>query len=326
MYTSTGGLFGKIIGYGIAAGCYAVLGYFTFFFAHRAFTELWHHGYLPVAALAERPEFNLVLRFFLENSGPSVPIDADRIDFNLFLRFVTAPLVFLLMIIASGIAVELLATERAKDTLSSLIATPLTGRDILHGKLLASLWRLRAIVITILALWTLGLILGAVHPIGYIAAVFTLVSSTAYFLAAGFQSGLQIQDHASAASRSMGLVILPIGSGILPFILPTAFSSIIWGAASTPLVTWLSLVSYREVSYAWRYATYPLFHWLGMNTSEGALMVVLTCLIGIVAPAAVARWIWNHSIANFDRLVGRPVKDEREAAPRPVLAVSATAT
>src|SRR5262249_32725272 len=162
------------------------------------------------------------------------------------------------------------------------IATPLSEYDILRGKLLASLWRLRAIGVTILALWTLGLLFGAVHPIGYIAALLTLASSTAYFLVAGLQSGLRIQDHASAASRSMGLVILPVGSGVLPFILPTGFSSIVWGTASTPLVAWLSLVSYREVSCAWRYATYPLFQWVGVNTNEGAITVLLTCLVGIV--------------------------------------------
>ena len=87
-----------------------------------------------MAATAERPEFNVFRRFFLDPSGPTVPVDAARTDFNLFLRIATAFIVFVLSLVAAGIAVELISTERAKDTWSSLIATPLSARQILLGK------------------------------------------------------------------------------------------------------------------------------------------------------------------------------------------------
>jgi hypothetical protein len=60
--------------------------------------------------------------------------------------------------------------------------------------------------------------------------------------------------------------------------------------------------------------------WVGISTGEGPLWVALACLIGIIAPALWGRWIWLYSVANFDRLIGRPWKD------KPVVAVSVAAT
>jgi ABC-type Na+ efflux pump permease subunit len=326
MYTSRGGLVGKLIGYSIVIACYAALGYFTFFFASRALVELWHHGYTAGSSSAGKPELNLVLRFFIEHSGPGIPIDAARIDFNLFLRLISAPLMFVLMLITSGTAVETLASERAKDTWSSLIMTPLTARDILRAKLLASVWRLRGIGITLVFLWTLGLIAGAVHPIGYIAIVLTLVSSTLFYLVAGQLVALRVEDQATASGRILLLVIFPICSGLLPFFAKATLGSIAWGVASTPLVSCLAFVSYREVSCAWQSAVYPPLEWVGMNSGDGSLVVVMTCVLGIIGPALGARLIWNHCIANFDRLIGRPTREEHKAAVPRVRAVPATAT
>jgi ABC-type transport system involved in multi-copper enzyme maturation permease subunit len=326
MYTTRGGVVAKIFGYVIVIGCYAALGYFTFFFASRALVELWHHGYTAVSPSSGKPELNLVLRFFMEQSGPGIPIDAARIDFNLFLRLISAPLMFVLMLITSGTAVETLASERSKGTWSSLIMTPLTARDILRGKLLASIWRLRGIGITFLSLWTLGLISGAVHPIGYVAIILTLLSSTAFYLVVGQQVALQVEDQATASGRIMLVVVFPILSGLLPFFAPAAIGSIAWGVASTPLVSCLAFVSYREVSCAWQRAVYPPLEWVGLNSGDGCLVVILTCVIGIVGPALGARWIWNYCMANFDRLVGRPTREEQKATVPRLLAVPATAT
>jgi ABC-type Na+ efflux pump permease subunit len=326
MYTSRGGILCQLTGFGIAAGVYAGLGYVTFFFARRAFVELWHHGYLAVSSTTARPELNLILRFFLDASGPNVPVDAARIDFNLFLRYATGPILFLIALICSSTAAQVLATERAKDTWNSLIATPLSGRDILLGKLRAALWRLRGIGITILTLWTLGLVTGAVHPLGYLAAILTLATSSGFYLVAGLLAALKTADHATAAVRGLGLVAIPISSAFLPFFLPAAVASIAWGFASTPLIAWISLVTYREASVAWQSPIYPLFQWVGFNWGDGTLMVVLTCAVAIIAPALLGHWLWTYCVANFDRMVGRPCRDVPIAAESRVRVVPAPAT
>ena len=86
----------------ISLGIYGILAFVTYFFGRPALIEVWHHGYRSGIAGAERPEWNIVIRFFM--SGPDVNPLADpaRTEFNLFLRFITTPIVFLVTMIAAG--------------------------------------------------------------------------------------------------------------------------------------------------------------------------------------------------------------------------------
>ena len=143
MTTSRAGLLGKAVGLVISLGIYGTLGYVTYFFGRPALIEVWHHGYRSGITSAERPEWNILIRFFM--SGPDVnpPVDVARTEFNVFLRYLTTPIVFLVTMIAAGNAAEGIVSERARETWDSLIATPLSARDILRSKMLAALWRMR---------------------------------------------------------------------------------------------------------------------------------------------------------------------------------------
>ena len=81
----------------------------------------------------------------------------------------------------------------------------------------------------------------------------------------------------------------------------------ILGAGSPPFVSFLSLVSYRDVRNALQYAAYPLLQWIHLATGDGTLPVVATCLLGIIIPAVTGSYFWRISVSNFDRLIGRPV-------------------
>ena len=121
---------------------YASLGYVTFFFGRPALAELWHHGYTAGVTTTQRPEWNLITRFFMSDYGVHPPADIARTEFNQFLRCVTVPMMFFVPMMASSIAAAGIATERVRETWSSLIATPLTARDILRGKILSALWQM----------------------------------------------------------------------------------------------------------------------------------------------------------------------------------------
>jgi len=66
------------------------------------------------------------------------------------------------------------AAERERDTWLGLIATPLPGREILKGKILGSIWRMRGVAFLMPALWSVGLLSGSLHPLGFLAAVVLL--------------------------------------------------------------------------------------------------------------------------------------------------------
>jgi ABC-type Na+ efflux pump permease subunit len=318
--TSRASLLGNALGGLINLGIFCALGYVTFFFAYPALIEVWRYGFRAGITTAESPDWNIMIRFFMTGYGVNPPADVARADFNIFLRFVTTPLTFLITLIAAGMASETIISERTRETWSSLIATPLAARDILRSKLLATLWRMRLTLATLLALWTLGLGAGAIHPFGFIVAVVVTAAWTWFFLVFGMYVALAAEDMAASTSRTLGLMFLTAGTLALPFLVPARWSSVGLGAGSPPFVVWLSLVSYRDVRAAGRYAVYPHLQWIHLTTGEGPLAVAATCLIGIVVPAACGYYVWRNALFQFDRLIGRPFRSAKTADERIALA------
>jgi hypothetical protein len=308
MHTARGNLLLNAVGSLINLTCLAALGYATYYFAKPAVLEVWQHGYAPAVSSGARPEFNLFVRMFLPGGSAHEPVDVARTAFNLFLRYVTATIAFLLTLIAAGAAADVLARERAKQTWTSLLATPLTGRDILRAALRAAAWRLRELLTVVWGLWTIGLIAGAIHPLGYLVAMMELAATTWFFVAFGALGAIRAQDASTAHGLAVGLPMVLIGSATLPFLLPGRLSSALLGAGSPPFVIWLSLLSYRDVQTALSHSSYPHLQWIGIGTGEGPLRVLAACLIGIVAAALGGWWVWRYALAHFDRLVGRPWK------------------
>lgn len=306
MATSRVGFLSWIFSQILILGIYMALGYVTYFFGRPAFVELWHQGYTAGLTTAERPELNLVIRFFMPDYGVKPPVDIARTEFNILLRTITGTMMFFIPVMAATTAAAGIASERAKETWSSLIATPLTARDILRSKMLAALWQMRSILITALVLWTIGLIAGAIHPLGYLAVVLELVATTWFFLARGTLASVQAKDLPTATGQSTRLAMLLILSAAVPSLLPARLNSVLLGAGSSPFVSYLSLVSYRDVRAALHYTAYPPLQWIKIATGEGALWVVATCLIAIIAQALGGVYYWRYVNAHFDRLVDRP--------------------
>jgi ABC-type transport system involved in multi-copper enzyme maturation permease subunit len=288
----------------------AAIAYPTWFYGWPALVEAAHHGYSSGATGAERPEFNLLTRFF-GPAGPSPATDQMRIDFNIFLRFVTVSLAFFVGLAAAGAGAEAIATERARETWSSLIATPLSASDILRQKMLTSFWRFRLSFATLILLWTLGLLAGAIHPLGILLSLLGLCSSTWCLVGWGILCALRAKNSAAASNPALSLALmLLLGSAALPFFLPARFSTVLMGFGSPPFLLWLTQFSYRDLSNLWHYPAYPHLDWIGIYTKEGPLEVAATCLLGILAPALSGIVVWRYATAHFDRLVGRPWKAE----------------
>jgi hypothetical protein len=249
-----------------------------------------------------------MIRFFMPGAEFNPPADFARTEFNLYLRFITTPLFFLITLVASGMAAESMISERTRETWDSLIATPLTARDILRSNMLATLWRMRVLLATLLVLWTIGLITGSLHPAGYLCSLLVVAAWTWLMLVYGTSTSIVTKDKAEPNVRFMGLFFVTCGTLALPYLFPRMLGSVLLGVGSPPFVAWLSLVSYRDVRNAFHYPIYPALQWMHIETGESALWVVATCLIGIVFPTLWGLYLWRAALANFDRLIGRPCK------------------
>jgi ABC-type transport system involved in multi-copper enzyme maturation permease subunit len=311
-YTTRDSVFAKLVGLIISIGALGTLAYVTYFFARPALIEVWNHGYSSGATTEERPEMNLIVRFFVPAVGGfNEPVDLARTEFNLFLRHATSTIGFFVTLMAMGFAAEVVTTERRRETWDSLLATPLTGRDMARTQLVAAVWRLRWIFGTLFVLWATGLIAGAIHPLGFVIPLLEMAASTWFLIALGIMAALRSKE--VVAGMTPLLVLAMVGSIALPWLPLGRFSSVLLGTASAPFLEWLSLMSYRDVRAAAHYSTYPPLAWIGIHTGEGPLRAVATCLLGIVAPALAGVYVWRNVIADFDRLVGRPWKDPKAA-------------
>jgi hypothetical protein len=214
------------------------------------------------------------------------------------------------MLMTGGVAAEAIASERAKETWDSLITTSLGAHEILRSKMLASFWRLRGLVGTLLVLWTIGLVAGAVHPVAYVTSLLVTAASMWLMLAFGMLASVKARDMASATNQTLWPALLMASSGALPFLLPARCSSVLLGASSAPFVSFLSLMSYRDFRNAFHYPVSPLLQWMMISTGEGPLSIAATCLVAIMLSAVGGFYLWRYTAAHFDRLIGRPFMNE----------------
>ncbi|MFI5461163.1 MAG: ABC transporter permease [Isosphaerales bacterium] len=309
-YTTRGNSVLKSLGVLVNLGLVAALACATYFFARPAVVEVWRHGYGSGVTSNARPEFNLFVRMFVPGGAVNQPPDLGRTEFNLFLRYVTSSITLLLTLIIAESAAETISVERRKETWNSLLATPMSARAIVRSAVLATVWRVRQPIAVLGVLWTIGLLAGAIHPLGYLLAILNLAVSVGLFTVWGVRASVRARGQAAAAGQSLNLPFLCLLFLALPFLLSARFNSVLLGAGSNAFVGWLSLVSYRDVRAALHYAAYPPLEWVGIGTGEGPLWAFAACVLGIVAPAVGGWWAWRSTIAHFDRLVGRPWRAE----------------
>jgi hypothetical protein len=237
----------------------------------------------------------------------SLDHDSARVELNTVIRVVTGLLWFSLALVAAGFAAEGIAQERARDTWLGVIATPLTGREILHAKAFGAVWRLRSLLALIGLVWALGLAAGALHPLGVVAAQLVLVVSTWALVALGTYASLVSKDQEGASNRTMLPVLVLVFSPLAALASPW-LATVLLGAVSPPFLGWLALFSYRDLRGAVEHGAWSSTAMMGMETGEGVARVLAAYLTGIVGLAALGVVCRMRAEARFDEAVGRPVR------------------
>jgi ABC-type Na+ efflux pump permease subunit len=291
------------------------------------FGELWARGYGAGPGGAEKLEMQPLVRLVLsiKETPPPLADGMIRVDFNAAMRQLSGILTMLYAIVLAGFAAEGISYERTRDTLSGLLTTPLTGLEILRSKALGALWRARWVSYFLVAFWSLGLASGALHPLGYLAALLSLALTIWFCLSVGIYGSLV----ATSAKDVAGWVTMPVAvmifSGLVPLMLPSSMTTLFAGFASPAWVSYLSLLSYEDVRDASMSGPYPPLSALGVASGERFAALAATCLAGWTLLGVTAFLLTRASIRDFDRHVGRPTRPA-EAVPSfettPVLEVA----
>jgi hypothetical protein len=294
---------GSLVGIGVLA-----LG--TSWFALPAFAELAERGYGATREGFRMPEGNPLARVLIGKllipAGAAAPGQA-RLEFNAALRQFTALLVMLYVVMVSGTVAMSVILEYERDTWHGLIATSLTGWEILRAKMLAAIWRARGAALTLISLWAVGLLAGAVHPLGFLNAVAGLSAIGAFYAAFGVALVLRIGER-----RQTNLVIILLILCLLPLsalaILVPSRASILLGTCSTPFVIWSSLFSYEDVWSVVHSGVLPELGATSIKPGTSARMVLAACWLATIAHAVGAFFLTRSICRRFDSLAGRPVR------------------
>ncbi len=294
-----------------------LLAYVTSWFALPAFAELAARGYGAAPEGLTMPELSPLARVLIGKLGkPSIGLTPGqaRLEFNIVLRHATVVLDYLYVLIIAGMAAEGVATEKERGTWLGLIATPLSGWEILRAKMLGAFWRARVLSLVMVGLWTVGLLTGAVHPLGFVAAMAGLGVSSWLCVAGGTYASLWSPDRKEATARIIPpMMLLPISALVL--FLPPGWSSVLMAAGSMPFLVWASLLSYEDAAAALRTGAFPQLAASNLRTGEGAGRVLAAVLIGLTGQAIAAALLTRAARRGFDTAVGRPRRPETPHPP-----------
>ena len=284
------------------------IGLGTYWFAGPAFRELLARGYGPGPEGVHAPEITPFAMAIIRGSSQGPPPGEARVEFNAVLKEFTPAWVLFYVLALAGYAAEGMAVERARDTLPGLIATPLTGREILRAKMLGAAWRARKILMMPLGLWAIGLLAGALHPLGLLSAMVALGMATWFLVALGTYQSLRAKDPGKATGRTILPVMLLLFGPLVVLTVPGAAPL---QATSSVFHTWLSLASYEDVRDLLRSGVYPPLARLGVRTAGGSLAVLVAYLVALVAQGIAAVLLIRAAYRGFDAAVGRPTRGPR---------------
>jgi hypothetical protein len=192
----------------------AVLG--TLVASWRAFGELWEHGYAW-----ENDQFY-----------------EQRMMLNLALRVGGALLTGIWLLWLSSQTAAGISSEREQDTWNSLLATPLDRSEILRGKMLGPVRATAHCGVTLGALWLIGCVVGAVHPLGLLNAIVMVLIMVWFATALGTFLSLKSKTTWKARMWTQGILIAPHVCCQLP--IPSVLA-----------LVGFSLWSYAEIHAVW---------------------------------------------------------------------------
>jgi ABC-type transport system involved in multi-copper enzyme maturation permease subunit len=183
--------------------------------------------------------------------------------------------VLLILSVASAAAVSL-TSEREQDTWTSLSGTLLSGREIVWGKIRGAVWSSWRLVLALAIMGLVGLLAGAIFPLGL------LLAASGLFVFCGFTAalGVWISLRARNSTRALFTTIfwLMVFNGGYLILIPGALrESDLACAWVMPYMQWLSLISYPDAS---RFFAGEPFEVPGFAGSHGldALVAVLVAL------------------------------------------------
>ncbi len=200
-------------------------------------------------------------------------------------------MLLLLAVNASG----LITNEKERDCWLSLLATPLTGQEILQGKTLGNLYSVRWLLFVLAFAWMLGVLLDPILILPAIAVLFTLLLLAWYATNLGLYFSLRSQT----SMRSMGATLATLfffGGGYLMCCCPIMQRSggdegmLLLLAPCIPTLLFYGVAVFTET---------------GMFGGGAESTLPVAYALGLLLYSFAGAWLYWAATGEFDSLSGR---------------------
>ena len=246
------------------------------------------------ACFAGIPAFQEVLDY-----GYGTGNQSARNNLSGGLRVLTACLYVLTALLLGAAAATGITMEREKDAWTSLTVTPLEGQEILTGKILGALWRVRGMLAALLFVWLIGLICGAVHPLGFLLAIVAIAINLTFIAVLGTYLSLRSKSSARAIAATIAILVF-LNGGYLFCCTPAMNGpgSILFTAGVTPLIVTAAPFSFSDLEEFFR---------LRYNAYEPSrTTLVMTGVLSLAFYGVSAFALLHACLSRFDTEVDRP--------------------
>lgn len=250
------------------------------------------------------PAFGQLFGLQTHGGGAGEP----RLVLNGALRESSTFLFMLLLLSVASAAAVSLTSEREQDTWTSLSGTLLTSREIVSAKIRGAVWSSKRLVLALLIMWTIGLLTGAIFPLGVLAAVAGLFVFCLFTAALGVRISLVVTN--STRALFWTIFVMLFLNAVYLVLLPSSWrTSDLAFAGMMPYMEWASLVSYPD---AFRLFSGDRFKVEGTSVPHGpeTLVAYLIALLGYGAGTLI---LGRSALKSFDKAVDRPRRTQGEA-------------
>ncbi|WP_420841930.1 ABC transporter permease [Fimbriiglobus ruber] len=207
---------------------------------------------------------------------------------NNVLKVLVVAVVLVVALVTGVRAAGAVARERQGQTIDALLVLPVNRQEILLAKWLAPFFWVRYPLLGLLGCATVALLLGGVHPLGYIATVVYVVGLLAFFVTLGLWLSVRCRSATRATVYfivwSLSLVFLPVV--LTPFGEMFGFDNVT-ARFSPPVTLWYGLFGWSQFNNDYEYETC----WIS----------ILTCTAAGVVLAGMAWVLWVSAVRTFER-------------------------
>ncbi len=237
------------------------------------------------------PAFQEVLDYGYGSGGSQ----SARNALSMAVRVLTVCLYLLTATLLGAGAATGITMERERDAWTSLTVTALEGHEIVTGKILGAFWRVRGLLIALPFAWLIGMICGAVHPLGFLLAIVTSSINLAFIAVLGTYISLCSRSSARAIAASIAILVF-VNGGYLFCCMPALNGpeTIITAGASPWLVT--------AAPFSW--SDLELHPYPRYGSSLATLAVTFVINIGFYSALTFA--LFHTCLARFEIEVDRP--------------------